>query len=43
MKRAYLFAAIVVAVSVLPGVPGCDNRSKVIDGIEFVWVRRVTS
>jgi formylglycine-generating enzyme required for sulfatase activity len=37
MKHVYWSTAIVVAVSVLLGVPGCDNRNKVIDGIEFVW------
>jgi formylglycine-generating enzyme required for sulfatase activity len=37
MKHAYGFTATVVAVTVLLGVPGCDNRDKVIDGIEFVW------
>jgi len=32
-----MFTVMAVAASVLLGVPGCDDRDKVIDGIEFIW------
>ena len=37
MRHACWSAVIIVTVTALLGLPGCDNRDRVIDGIEFVW------